>query len=216
MSQQVRVQLSALMDGELPRDETLFLLRRIEHDSGLAERWSSYHVARHTLRRQDLLMLRADFVGAVMARVDAEGAPHSAHSGSWIGWASGGAIAASVAIVALILSGPRGALDNQPGEALVGGSSATTQPVASVSARPGDFRPPMLSPALDVQPASATSGGFSAQTTPIDPRLQSYLMRHYDAAGSAGQPGLMPYVLLIVPPQQQASSDVVVKSVEQR
>ena len=35
MSQPIEEQLSAFMDGELGRDETRFLLRRAERDSGL-------------------------------------------------------------------------------------------------------------------------------------------------------------------------------------
>jgi sigma-E factor negative regulatory protein RseA len=202
MSQQIREQLSALMDGELQRDETLFLLRRVEHDRSLAGRWASYHVTRHALRRQEIGALRNDFASVVLSRIEAEALPEIRRSVPWMRWASGGAIAASVAVAALVATTPRGGQGNLPGEQVATLPATVTQP-ASVSV-PSEFRPPMLSPSLAVQPASATTGGYATQSTPIDPRLQSYLIRHYDAAGSAGQSGLMPYVLLIVPSQQQA------------
>ena len=36
-----REQLSALMDGALPADETRFLLRRLQHDASLTECWAN-------------------------------------------------------------------------------------------------------------------------------------------------------------------------------
>ena len=45
MSQQIREQISALMDGELSRDETAFLLRRMEHEPALVTSWSRFHRA---------------------------------------------------------------------------------------------------------------------------------------------------------------------------
>lgn len=211
MSQQFQEQLSALMDGELQRDETMFLLRRVEGERDLLARWSGYHVARQALRRQEILPLRADFASSIMAAIDAEAAPAigRSRSATLLRWGSGGAIAASVAVAALIATGPGGNVPSPTGQQ--GTVAATQVPAASTTpppSLPAEFRPPLLSPALDAQTASATTGGFSSGgATPIDPRLQSYLIRHYDAAGSTGQAGMVPYVLLIVPgqPQQQIS-----------
>jgi sigma-E factor negative regulatory protein RseA len=217
MSQQIREQLSALMDGELAGDETAFLLRRMGHEQELGRCWSSYHVCRQVLRRQELSALRPDFAGAIMVRLDGEPALRTGRSGRWIRWASGGAIAASVAALALVFGGPQGGSVGAPGvEPLTAkvGTGAATSPGAIQAT--DEFRPPLLSPALDVQPASASSAGFSAPGTPLDPRLQSYLVRHYDAAGNAGQSAVIPYVLLIVPSQQQAASPVVEKPTELR
>lgn len=206
MSQQIQEQLSALMDGELPRDETLFLMRRIEGDRGLVQRWSAYHVCRQSLRRQEILPLRADFASGIMARIELEAAPESSRMAPWLRWASGGAIAASVAVAALVISAPPNA-PGLPGEAIVATpASSTPGVVAPLSNSASDFPPPQVSSPWAVQPASASTSGFSTPSTPIDPRLQSYLIRHYDAAGGAGQAGLMPYVLLIVPTQQQAAN----------
>ena len=211
MSQQIREQLSALMDGELPKDETAFLLRRVAHDRALLQQWSSYHVCRQVLRRQDLMALPTDFADAVLARLADEPPQRPSRNGRVLQWVSGGAIAASVAVFALMFSGPREPGNDSVEQPLAALPASTTPsasaPVVSSAIRSVEFRAPMVSPAIDVQPASVSSEGFASPGTPMDPRLQSYLIRHYDAAGNAGQSGLMPYVLLIVPTQQQAAAE---------
>jgi sigma-E factor negative regulatory protein RseA len=222
MSQEIREQLSALMDGELSRDETRFLMRRVAHDQALVSSWSNFHVARQAMRRQVIVRIRPGFADSILARLEAETPVQTRHSGNWLRWASGGAIAASVAVAALVLSGPQDATTPLSGES-VASRAAIQSPVAPVASaaipaanRTADFRPPMASPVLDVQPASASTAGFSAQPVPMDPRTQSYLVRHYDATGSNGQPGMLPYVLLIVPSAPQAASAPPKQAAEQR
>jgi len=45
-----REQLSALMDGALPPDQTRFLLRRLQHDAPLAECWERWRLAGEAMR----------------------------------------------------------------------------------------------------------------------------------------------------------------------
>ena len=45
-----REQLSALMDGALPADQTRFLLRRLQHDAPLAECWQRWRLAGEVMR----------------------------------------------------------------------------------------------------------------------------------------------------------------------
>ena len=209
MNQQYREQLSTLMDGELGRDETLFLMRRVSNELELSQRWSSYHVARQVLRRQDVLLLRSDFSSQILDRINNEQLAQVPRAGRWLQWAGGGAIAASVAAVALIYGVPQGGSVESVGNPLAASAGSNSPIVAQSVSRPGEFRPPMVSPVLDVQPASASTSGFaSPSASPIDPRLQSYLIRHYDAAANNGQSAMMPYVLLVVPTQQPtAASD---------
>lgn len=215
MNPQNHEQLSALMDGELSRDETAFLLRRASHDASIAARWSGFHVIRYALRRQEVVAVRADFASAIMQRIEAEAGPLRGRATPWLRWASGGAVAASVAVIALWATGPV----TNDGETTAATRVATSPAPLTSETRPAivgagvgnEFRPPMLSPSLAAQPASASSPGFSSPgfnpaSQPIDPRLQSYLIRHYDAAGSAGQASMMPYVLLVVPQQPQAAA----------
>ena len=214
MSQQIREQLSTLMDGELPRDETLFLMRSLQSHGELVQCWSNYHVTRQILRRQDVFVLPADFSNRILAQLEAE-TVHVVRSGRWLRWAGGGAIAASVAVVALVFSGPRGGHGDAAGEPLAASTNAIQQPAMVATPRAGEFRAPMISPSLDVQPASVSTQGFATPSAPIDPRLQSYLIRHYDAAAGNGQSAMLPYVLLVVPPPQPSARDASEGTVEQ-
>jgi sigma-E factor negative regulatory protein RseA len=104
---EIHEHLSALMDGELERDRTRFLLKRIASDAELPRRWTRYHLARQALRRQHVAALAPGFAEAVFARLEQEPASRSVHAGAhWLRWGAGGAIAASVAVAALVLTRP--------------------------------------------------------------------------------------------------------------
>lgn len=128
MNEANREHLSALADSELERDQVRFLLRRMDHDAELRAAWSRYHVAGASLRRELPSTLAGDgFADRVMAAL--ESSPHAvAGSGRrrWLQWSAGGAIAAGVAAVALMIAQP---------QAPTGASSpaATDQAVASVA-----------------------------------------------------------------------------------
>jgi sigma-E factor negative regulatory protein RseA len=202
MNQTIHEQLSALMDGELERDETRFLLKRLSTDQELPLRWARYHVTRQTLRRQELNALPPSFADGVMARIEAEAVSH-ARPAAWLRWGAGGAIAASVAVAALVLTRPAA----DPASPLPGLSGArvasaqqsapiTVAPVSATTAASNDFRAPLLAPNLPIETAPVNFGSDLGQSISTDPHLQSYLLRHYQNAGSAGQSGFVPYVLL--------------------
>jgi sigma-E factor negative regulatory protein RseA len=202
MNQQIHEQISALMDGELERDETRFLLRRLPADQQLSARWSRYHIARQALRRQDIVALSPDFAHAVMARLVAEQPVAQLRSvNGWLRWGAGGAIAASVAVAALVVTRPVG--ESAPGAVpsvaravAQQGPQISVAPVAASATYPGDFRPPLLAPKVPVDASPVSLGTDISQPMTIDPRMQSYLIRHYQAAGAGGQSGLVPYVLI--------------------
>ena len=100
----MKEQLSALMDGELPRDETRFLLRRLDADTQLATTWSNYQIASDVLKKRFATPMPANFSVSVMQAIASEHQP--AVRGGWLRWASGGAIAAAVAVVALTTMRP--------------------------------------------------------------------------------------------------------------
>jgi len=214
MSHEYREPLSALMDGELRRDESRFLLKRLERDVELGAVWARYHVARQVLRRQDVHALRPDFAAGVFARIEAETSQPARRGATWVRWASGGAVAASVAVAALVLTPPVVDTDTSPAAqprvatARSGGVPVAAAP-ASVSTLPQEVRAlpgPLVVP---VQPASATigDGDWAQPAAALDPRLQSYLIRHYQAVGAAGQSAVVPYVLLSTPAQSPAPAD---------
>jgi sigma-E factor negative regulatory protein RseA len=200
MSHPIDEHLSAFMDGELGRDETRFLLRRLEGDAPLAERWSRYHVARQVLRRQEVVSLRDGFAAAIMEQIEAEAAPQAARGGQWLRWGSGGAIAAAVAVAALIVTKP--VSGPEPAEIATANperapQAATTDPVPKVATSNPAFRTPLV-PNSPIQTATASFGTDLTEPVSFDPRLTSYVIRHYEATGTTGQPDFVPYILLPV------------------
>lgn len=204
MSQPFEEQLSAFMDGELGRDESRFLLRRAEGDDVLAGRWMRYHIARHVLRRQPVLAIRADFSSAILARLDAEAVPETGRV-QWLRWGSGGAIAAAVAVAALMVTKP--ATESQVATPIAASTApqratqvATPAPAQVASASPVLQAP--LVPNSPIQTQAASFGSdLSEQPITYDPRLQSYVIRHYQALGTTSQPDFVPYILLAQPAQ---------------
>ncbi|ALR06903.1 sigma-E factor negative regulatory protein [Xylella fastidiosa] len=95
-----RLQLSQLIDSELPMDEARFLLRRLQHNEELAncqERWQLYG---DVLRGVALAPAPTDFTLRVQAAVAAEPTPiRTKHRWRWSG---GAALVASVAAIILL------------------------------------------------------------------------------------------------------------------
>jgi sigma-E factor negative regulatory protein RseA len=215
MNQTINEQLSALMDGELERDQTRFLLKRMVAEADLSQRWSRYHVARQTLRRQEVLVLPVDFADRVMGRIEVEPAAQTRSQPAWLRWGAGGAIAASVAVAALMVTQPQTAGPDRPAVASRGAAPAASlpggaapiavAPVAATTAQPSaGFRPPLLAPNAPIETAPVSFGSDLTQPIAVDPRIQSYLIRHYQTAGASGQTALVPYVLLAAPQREAA------------
>jgi len=208
MSQQFEEQLSAFMDGELGRDETRFLLRRATSDGQLVERWTRYHVTRQALRRQDIVTLRADFSSVVMARLDAEQMTQAPRN-LLLRWGGGGAIAAAVAVAALMVTRPTG--EPAPAQVATINPARAPQPVATTpspteiaSANLASQTP--LVPNSPIQTTAASFGTDLSEPVGFDPRLQSYVIRHYQATGATAQPDFVPYILLPVETPRQAEN----------
>ena len=53
MNDQTREYISSLMDGEISRETSRFLVRRLGSDEELCETWARYHLVRDCLRHQD-------------------------------------------------------------------------------------------------------------------------------------------------------------------
>lgn len=205
-------QLSALMDGELDAERSRFLLRRLEGDPALQGAWERWQLVSGSLKGQLSLQVDAGFLARVRDGINegrhagtdsgAEAAgmgdgPHEAPARAphqWLRWAAGGAIAASVAVVALMATQPQPPLD-VPGEALVEAVPAEPYVVAPSSLSEADLRPRLRAPAQAVSvqqrgPLLQTHGGMQAP----DPRVPAYLIVHDGRLQQDGIGALMPYV----------------------
>lgn len=103
-----REQLSALMDGALPEDQTRFLLRRLQHDAALASCWERWRTAADVMRGvAPGRCLPADFAGRVATalREDAPlgaAARASARAARHRRWGGGAALAAALGALAIL------------------------------------------------------------------------------------------------------------------
>jgi len=132
-----RQQLSAMLDGELSPDEAKFMLRRLQHDSDLADCWERWQVCGDMLRGQRNTLLPNDFAQRVaLAVAGGDGASMQAVAQERVArprfarWGGGAAIAASVALLAVFASRQLpepGALPDEAASApLVAAASAPT------------------------------------------------------------------------------------------
>ncbi|GHC06280.1 sigma-E factor negative regulatory protein [Thermomonas carbonis] len=100
-----REQLSALMDGALPADETRFLLRRLQHDASLAECWERWRLGGEVMRGlAPAQRLPADFASRVALALQQDEQPSKTVASpgrkpTWLRWGGGAAMAASLAVV---------------------------------------------------------------------------------------------------------------------
>lgn len=174
MSDDIKEQLSALMDGELGRDERAFLMRRIEHDAELRALWTRMHLVRDVLthRPGGAGLNLADRVMQSIAD-EAHSAPAASAGRAWRPWL-GAAIAASVALMAVFAIAPNGAVE-------VSSPLAETAPVGRTALPmgvPGPLMPSLANVSDGVQTvAGERSRVISNEPTPISAE-QMLLMRH--------------------------------------
>jgi len=119
MTDRIREQISALIDGELPEDEVGLLVRRLERDAPLRETFGRYVLAGEALRSPGGPLASQGFAARVSAAVEGDAAavqPDDADAPARSRWnrpALATAVAASAAIAAVLLVG-RGS--NQVGQ----------------------------------------------------------------------------------------------------
>ncbi|MBS0400611.1 MAG: sigma-E factor negative regulatory protein [Proteobacteria bacterium] len=107
MSEQIREQISAFLDGELPDSETELLLKRLSRDEELRAVFGRFAFAGDVLRQPGCTLRSRSLVSVVNRRIDGEpqAMPHGmgvALVRRWWRPVVGAAVAASVAVVAVV------------------------------------------------------------------------------------------------------------------
>jgi len=136
MTDQIREQMSALIDGELPRDEVGLLVRRMARDAGLKRAFGNYLLAGESLRAPGGVLASPGFAARVSAAID-EGAgvadlapPASARAPfRWRRPLAATAVAASAALAAVLLVRPDG---GEPQQFAERSGAPETLPVVSL------------------------------------------------------------------------------------
>jgi sigma-E factor negative regulatory protein RseA len=107
MSEQIREQVSAFLDGELPNSETELLLKRLTRDGELRESFGRYSLIGEALRGASCNLVTRGFAARVNLAIDGEPTPAAgqaprARAPHWWRPVAGVAVAASVATVAIV------------------------------------------------------------------------------------------------------------------
>jgi len=118
MTDQIREQMSALLDGELPQGEVGLLVRRMARDAELKRAFGNYVLAGESLRAPGGVVASQGFAARVSAAIDAGGVPGTVATPvpvrapvRWRRPLAATAVAASAALAAVLLVRPDGGDD---------------------------------------------------------------------------------------------------------
>lgn len=203
MSEDIKEQLSALMDGELSRDERAFLLRRLDHDAELRATWARMHLARDVITHRPG-GVPIDLAGRVMSALaeEAKAPARRENAAAWRPWL-GAAIAASVALIAVLSIAPHGGLNVPATLAEV----APAPRLALPAGVPGPIAPSLNGFGNGVQTVSAErSRVLGGPATISDEQLM--LLRHAQISDGTWMVGGAPHVYDItasasLPPERE-------------
>jgi negative regulator of sigma E activity len=203
MSEQIREQVSAFLDGELPNTETELLLKRLTRDAELRESFGRYALIGEALRGTGPGVLSKSFASRVDRAIDGEPMPAAAQpqiakTPRWWRPLAGVGVAAGVAAIAIVALQQRAGSPNM----------AQLQPAAIVKVAPGmpvaDSRPV----SVKASPAALTAQNHEAlsytvptatadSTSPMAPgRLTNYVFAHSKYSSGLGQRGVLADLLI--------------------
>jgi sigma-E factor negative regulatory protein RseA len=185
MTDPVKEQLSACLDGELPEGELDLLLKQVSSDPQLRESLGRYALIGEALRGQGAVAAPADFSKRITAAIDAEpplsslterSLPARRKSAHWQRPAAGFAIAAGVAALAILAL-------QQPTEPTGAAYVAETTSPAQVSEPSGS------DPASYIVPANTSNSYVPAA------RLTNYVVAHSEYSTPLGRRSVLTGVL---------------------
>ena len=187
MNKESKEHLSTLMDGELSRETSLFMTRRLSSDDGLSEKWERYHLIRDCIRQPGSKQLVTGLRARIRVSLEAEALPELSvwNRNRWLKPVSGLAIAASVALMAIVVTAP-------PQDGMPGGEDLGT---------PGQANQPFVSPnTLPMAPAVSQAASY-------DSRLNVYLQRHNRMTPTAGRQGFVSFVPIVATPVEAVANE---------
>jgi len=187
MSEQIREQVSAFLDGEFPNSETELLLKRLTRDGELRESFGRYALIGEALRGTSRGLLTKGFAGRVNFAIDGEpvqAAGHARQAGAPRWWRpfAGVAVAAGVAAVAIVALQQRADAPTLPSALQMTAQNAVPgrSPVSSREAI--SYTVPTASPAA------------AAAMPPA--RLTNYVFAHSRYSSGLDQRGVMADLLI--------------------
>jgi sigma-E factor negative regulatory protein RseA len=205
MSDQIREQVSAFLDGELPDSETELLLKRLTRDGELREAFGRYALIGETLRGASRAPVSRGFAARVNRAIDGEPAPAipqtlPAAQGRWWKSIAGAGVAAGVAAVAVVALQQR---------AVAPGVRATLPAIAQ-NVRPAQPKEALSYIVPAASTVAATASTVAAAAMPAT-RLTSYVFAHSNYVSGLGQGNVMSGLLADpddLPPAAHGLQDV--------
>jgi sigma-E factor negative regulatory protein RseA len=208
MSEQIREQVSAFLDGELPKSETELLLKRLTRDAQLREGFGRYALIGEAIRGGGHRLMTNGFAARVNLAIDGEpvhATPVSKiRAPRWWRPFAGAAVAAGVAAIAVVALQQRA---DAPGL-----RSAVLVP-ARIAAPAGTAPNGMLARNAAVQtPREALSYTVPAASDAVPSampaaRLTNYVLAHSRYSSGLDQRGVMADMLIEAEEQPSSAND---------
>src|ERR1700689_4522519 len=198
MSEQIREQVSAFLDGELPDTETELLLKRLTRDGELRESFGRYALIGEALRGAGSQILTRGFASRVNLAIGGEPVQAPTHgqpgrASRWWRPLAGVTVAAGVAAVAIVALQQRSISPTVTGASPITAQNVTALPITAarnempvqVGGGPRE--------ALSYTVPAASSDAPSA----ISPaRMTNYVFAHSKYSSGLGQRGVLADLLI--------------------
>jgi len=200
MSEQIREQVSAFLDGELPNSETELLLKRLTRDGVLRESFGRYALIGEAIRGSGRDLLTRDFAGRVNLAIDGEpvvaagGQARESRAPRWWRPFAGAAVAAGVAAVAVVALQQRAIAPTlRPGVPIIARNVAAAPTRSSMAAALGEG-----SAQTPWEPLSYTVPATSPAAPAAMPqaRLANYVLAHSRYSSGLDLRGVMADLLI--------------------
>jgi sigma-E factor negative regulatory protein RseA len=203
MSEQIREQVSAFLDGELPNTETELLLKRLTRDGELRESFGRYALIGEALRGGGSPILTRGFASRVNHAIDGEPAQAAAHAQQaraprWWRPLAGVAVAAGVATVAIVALQQRAIAPGVKGASVVTAQNVAATPTVGSSTVTAPNQLPVQGGGGPREALSYTVPAASTEVpSAIAPaRLTNYVFAHSKYSSGLGQRGVLADLLI--------------------
>ncbi|MFI4889948.1 MAG: sigma-E factor negative regulatory protein [Steroidobacterales bacterium] len=192
MSEQIREQISAFLDGELPSAESELLLKRLLRDPQLRDSFGRYALIGEAMRGTKHMPLSRDLTGAINSAIDAGQARPAAKADPgparrWWRSLAGAAVAASVAIVGVVALQQRTNVTVGPSTTV----ATLSAPGASAATATAMVTEPVVARNREAQSYTVPNNSSAAPNAIPRAMLTSYVFAHSQYSSLLGQRDVM-------------------------